>query len=475
MEKQFKYFVIFAQMRTGSNLLESNLKQFEDIECFGEAFNPNFMGYPNETQILGCTLAMRDADPQIVLEAFRNNPTHINGFRYFADHDPRVLDAILNDPACAKIFLYRNPVDAYVSLRIAQETGQWKLTNVTRQKSEQIKFSAKDFDNFIADFQGFYHDVQRKLQVLGQTSFSVHYDDLHDLDVLNGLGKFLGSKAQIEQLQKTLKRQNPEPLSEKVQNFDDFALHLAHHDYFGLAKSTHFEPSRRIGVNNCFAAADVPLLYVPIANRPIDAVTQWLHALSPDDELLTDFSQKTLKEWLEAQRMRCKFSVVQHPLTRTYQAFCSHILIDGPDALPRFRNKLERDYQVTLPRADADITQLNVDDVRELFRIFLTFIKANLNGQTSLLIDASWASQETFVASLSGMTLPDVIYKEQDLAAELPKLAERFGVETAPVYRSDDQNSTIPLEAIVDGDLQDRIRSLYNRDFISFGFSAWSN
>ena len=242
-----------------------------------------------------------------------------------------------------------------------------------------------------------------------------------------------------------------------------------------MAKSTHFEPSRRIGVNHCFAAADVTLLYVPIANRPIDAVTQWLHALSPDDELLTDFSQKTLKEWLEAQRMRCKFSVVQQPLTRTYQAFCSHILIDGPDALPRFRNKLERDYQVTLPRADADITQLNVDDVRELFRIFLTFIKANLNGQTSLRIDASWASQETFVTSFSGMTLPDVIYKEQDLTAELAKLAERFGVETATVYRSDDQNSTIPLEAIVDGDLQDRIRSLYNRDFISFGFSAWSN
>lgn len=65
---------------------------------------------------------------------------------------------------------------------------------------------------------------------------------------------------------------------------------------------------------------------------------------------------------------------------RAGQAFCSHILIHGPDV--RFRNKLERDYQVRLPRADADITQLNVDDVRELFRIFLTFIKANLNGQT---------------------------------------------------------------------------------------------
>lgn len=160
---------------------------------------------------------------------------------------------------------------------------------------------------------------------------------------------------------------------------------------------------------------------------------------------------------------------------RAGQAFCSHILIHGPDALLRFRNKLERDYQVTLPCADADITQLNVDDVRELFRIFLTFIKANLNGQTKLRINASWASQEIFVTSFSGMTLPGVIYKQAGLAAELTKLAERFGVKTAPVYRSVDQNSTIPLETIVDGDLQDRIRSLYNRDFISFGFSAWSN
>ena len=73
------------------------------------------------------------------------------------------------------------------------------------------------------------------------------------------------------------------------------------------------------------------------------------------------------------------------------------------------------------------------------------------------------------------MTLPGVIYKQADLAAKLTKLAERFGVKTAHVYRSVDQNSTIPIETIVDDDLKDRIRSLYNPDFISFGFSAWSN
>jgi hypothetical protein len=36
----FKYFVIFAEMRTGSNFLQSHLNKFPDLHCFGELFNP---------------------------------------------------------------------------------------------------------------------------------------------------------------------------------------------------------------------------------------------------------------------------------------------------------------------------------------------------------------------------------------------------------------------------------------------------
>lgn len=34
----FDYFVIFAEMRTGSNFLELNLRKLPDINTFGEAF-----------------------------------------------------------------------------------------------------------------------------------------------------------------------------------------------------------------------------------------------------------------------------------------------------------------------------------------------------------------------------------------------------------------------------------------------------
>ena len=40
----FEYFVVLAEMRTGSNLLESNLNAIDGIECHGELFNPFFIG-----------------------------------------------------------------------------------------------------------------------------------------------------------------------------------------------------------------------------------------------------------------------------------------------------------------------------------------------------------------------------------------------------------------------------------------------
>ncbi|MFV2034483.1 MAG: nodulation protein NodH, partial [Halocynthiibacter sp.] len=53
MANRFDYFIIFAEMRTGSNFLESTLNAFPGITCYGEAFNPHFVGYPNRKEILG--------------------------------------------------------------------------------------------------------------------------------------------------------------------------------------------------------------------------------------------------------------------------------------------------------------------------------------------------------------------------------------------------------------------------------------
>lgn len=81
MTKAFEYFVVFASMRTGSNFLEANLNALEDVSCFGEAFNPHFIGYPNSTEISGVSQTQRDENPELLLEKIRKQHVGIAGFR----------------------------------------------------------------------------------------------------------------------------------------------------------------------------------------------------------------------------------------------------------------------------------------------------------------------------------------------------------------------------------------------------------
>ncbi|MBU0780159.1 MAG: sulfotransferase domain-containing protein, partial [Alphaproteobacteria bacterium] len=110
-------------MRTGSNFLEANLNMFDGVACLGEAFNPHFIGFPNTPDLLGMTQADRESDPQALIDRVKQ-AEGLNGFRFFNDHDSRVLDIALTDPRCAKIVLTRNPVDSFVSWKIASATGQ---------------------------------------------------------------------------------------------------------------------------------------------------------------------------------------------------------------------------------------------------------------------------------------------------------------------------------------------------------------
>ncbi len=181
MTKRFHSFVVFAEMRTGSNFLEANLNAFAGIKCHGEAFNPHFIGYPNTTQILGVDQAARDREPGALLRAIRHDPSAMGGFRYFHDHDPRVLDLVLDDPACAKIILTRNPVESYVSWKIAQETGQWKLTDMKARKAAKATFDAAEFEAHLEALQAFQLKLMNRLQTSGQTAFYVAYEDLQSV------------------------------------------------------------------------------------------------------------------------------------------------------------------------------------------------------------------------------------------------------------------------------------------------------
>ena len=466
----FDYFVVFAEMRTGSNFLEANINGFAGLKCHGEAFNPHFIGYPNSTDILGITKEARDADPLRVINAIKADRA-LGGFRFFNDHDPRVLDIILPDPRCAKIILTRNPIESYVSWRIAAATGQWKLTNVKHAKSEQVRFRPAEFEGHLETLQAFQIKLLNGLQKTGQTAFYVAYEDLQDVDVMNGMAAFLGCHARIDALDKKLKRQNPEPLQDKVSNFAEMEKTLARLDRFNLTRTPNFEPRRGPSIPTIIAAPKSPLLYLPVRSGPEQAVREWMVALD-GGKLVEGFGQKTLRDWKSARPGHRSFTVLRHPVARAHAAFCDKILDTGPGSFAEIRENLRKAFSLPLPLGPVGP---DYDDTahRAAFLAFLKFLKSNLAGQTNVRVDPAWASQNAILQGFAGFVTPDMILRETTLSHDFKSLLWQIGLQDGPSLAATDPHAA-QLARIYDGAIEAACREAYSRDYMAFGFANWA-
>ncbi len=462
---RFDYFVVLAEMRTGSNFLETNINAFPDLRCFGEAFNPAFIGYPKSDNILGVSKQTRDQDPDALIKAVRSCTDGLGGFRYFHDHDQRVFDKIMHDKKCAKIVLTRNPAESYVSWKIAMETGQWKLTNGAKRKDARAHFDALEFNSYVQKLQDQQIRILNTLQRSGQTAFYIAYEDLQDISVINGLAQYLGSTHELESLEKSLKVQNPEPLSAKVSNFDDMEAALDGVDRFNLTRTPNFEPRRGPSVPTFVALNSAQLLYMPIASALDKTIRDWITTLSqaPDD-LIQNFSQKTLRQWKRKNKKHKSFTVVSHPLDRAFDAFCNKIYDKRDDTFSQIRSQLKDDYGVILPSGDKS---LSIEDFAASFIGFLRFLKANLSGQTPMRVDAHWASQYEIIQGFGNFCPPDHIIRDHNLES----LRDIFGLDTTQVSRK--RSGPFPLADIYTDQMETLIQDIYQKDYLMFGFKRW--
>ncbi len=474
MSGPFDYYVIFAEMRTGSNFLESNLNALGGVECHGEAFNPHFIGYPKRTDILGVTQAMREQDPARLIRTIREHSDGMGGFRFFHDHDPRVLDITLDDPRCAKIILTRNPLDSYVSWKIARETGQWKLTNVKRRKDSKVHFDGIEFERHVARLQEFQVHLLNRLQVSGQTGFYLAYEDLQSVDVMNGLARFLGVGARLEALDASLKKQNPSPVQDKVSNFDEMARQLGGVDPFNLTRTPNFEPRRGAGIPGYVTGAQAALLFMPVRSGPERVVRAWMAGLDTvsEDSLPTKYTQKSLRQWMRGKRGHRSFTVLRHPVARAHAAFCERILMRGPGTFSDIRKTLRNFYKVPLPGRSPDASY-DRDAHRAAFLGFLGFLRANLAGQTSLRVDAHWATQAAVLEGLAQFRAPDMIVREDEMHSYLPALARQVGYAKPPRPPRAPADAPIPLNDIYDDEIETLVAEIYQRDYVMFGFGRW--
>ncbi|WP_298679309.1 sulfotransferase family 2 domain-containing protein [uncultured Lentibacter sp.] len=473
MSKRFDYFVVFAEMRTGSNFLEANLNAFPALSCLGEAFNPHFIGYPNREECLGVGEEARNRDPQVLIDAVKH-ARGLAGFRFFHDHEPRVLETILTDPRCAKIVLTRNPVESYVSWKIAQETGQWKLTNVAKRKDAQARFDAREFTRHLEALQAFQLKLMKRLQTTGQTAFYVAYEDLQDVEVMNGLAAFLEQPDRLERLDRNLKRQNPEPLSAKVANFEEMEAALAKTDHFGLGRTPNFEARRGAAIPSYVACARAPLLFLPLRAAPEEEILSWMAELDgvSTDELQRDFKQKTLRQWMRNSAGHRSFTVVRHPALRAHRAFCEHILNKGPKCFSEIRRTLRRVHRLPIPQEGPD-DSWTVAAHRRAFLAYLDFVKANLSDQTAVRHDAAWSTQAAILQGMAQFALPDFILREEELEAYLPALGLQVGVQSEGALPQPEPETPFTLADIYDAEVEARVAEAYQRDYLVFGFGSW--
>ncbi|MGJ8582804.1 MAG: sulfotransferase domain-containing protein [Marinosulfonomonas sp.] len=473
MGQAFDSFVVLAEMRTGSNFLEENLNSFASVECHGELFNPHFIGHANTTELHGISLENREIDPFSLLDAVRVKTKGLAGFRFFHDHDPRILESCLADPRCAKVILTRNPLDTYVSREIVRQTGQWRLNDLKNAKTAKIRFDAQAFEAHLEDRQAFQVKLQRALQTTGQSAFYLTYEDIPDVDVLNGLARFLGVTETLDKISKATKKQNPRSLQEKVENYVEMEQGLSGIDLFAINKTPNFEPRRGPRVPSYVACARAPLLYLPIPSSAEDQVLAWMVALDrvTDSDLQRGFTQKTLRHWKRHAKGHRSFTVLRHPVARLYDAFLRHILLPGPQQFVEIRQTLRKNYKLPIPAADQD-ANLSATDLRTAFLAFASFVKGNLDGQTSIRTDGAWASQTAVVQGMGQFMLPDHILREDQLQLGLDQVAAEIGRPSQAISPGQAPLG-LPLADIYDETVESAVKAAYQRDYMMFGFSAW--
>lgn len=462
---QFHSFVIFAEMRTGSNFLESNLNAIAGLTCHGEAFNPFFIGAENKTELLGVSIVDRNADPTALLNAMRSQTPGMSGFRYFHDHDQRVFDLVVDDPRVAKVILTRNPLESYISWKIAKASDQWWLANTKHLKSVRPKFEIGEFEARLDSLQGFQRRLVNRLQQSGQTAFYIDYEDILELKVINGLAGFLGVDGRLGDLVFRFKKQNPEPISDKVSNPEEMRRGLAQIDFFNIAHTPNYEPRRQGAVGSYVASAVAPLLFQPIKSGPDQRLRRWLQGYGA---IQTTLDRQSLRKWRADRPGHRSFAVLRHPVARAYAAYCDFL---AKEWMPELRPYLKRVHKFDLPGKGKLFTE--VDKHRAGFVVFLELIKHIHAGRTELKTPPQFATQLATVTGFAQLQSPDHLLREDRLEPGLALVCAEAGV-AMQALPPDPETYQFPLADLYGPDIEAAAREAYGRDYTAFGFNDWA-
>ncbi len=486
-----RYFVILGAMRTGSNLLETTLAQYPDLVTYGEAFNPAFPGKPRAPDLLGWSVSARDADPLGFLAVLRAAaPGRIPGFRLFDGHDPAVLAHVLADPDCARIVLTRDPLESWVSLRLAQATDQWLLKNPVRRVDAKVRFDAAAFEEFREERRAFYDGLRHAMQVAGQTAFEVDYAELKSRAVIDGIARHCGAEALPPRIEERIARQNPGPVEAKLENPEDLAA------WRGAAPATDRvsrAPAPALAAPaQAVLTRHAPLVYLPVPGAGELATLIALERIDAQAEdakpgpagTLRDRVQagETLRTGLAAADLRAAvragahaFAFVRHPAERLYALFTEQAF-PGPQSVNWIKHSLgERFGPLPALRkaAQGEVPGHDTARQRALFAGFLDLVEAARAGTGPDHPD--WAPQAHILRGWSALLpVAQVARFERFEAGMRAAVAASGGQPPSEKYFATlaafARPAGFPAEEVLDAPLRQRAAALCRDDVEAFGY-----
>ena len=216
-------FLLLGEGRSGTTLLREELNlRWKEIDAKGEVFSPDHRDQSASFE-------------QLVRDGFTaNQGASIVGFKLFSTHaTEQQFSAMLQlDGMRAIIIRRRNPLRRYVSEEIAKQTGRWtqSRSNLPLETiplaARRITVDIRHLERVLQVSEDRYREFDRLTFLV--PSIGVWYEDLvADLNgELRRIANFLGAGEPARENPPRLVRQNPEPLTDLIANYNEVSRFL---------------------------------------------------------------------------------------------------------------------------------------------------------------------------------------------------------------------------------------------------------